>query len=420
MEEEKRNIPEVRFREFAGVNADAWELRKFGDILEFSVSNNNLSRSKLNYTNGNVKNVHYGDILVKFDSILNADNPQIPYINENEIKNYGKDLLIDGDIVIADTAEDETTGKAVEIYGTKNTAIVSGLHTIVARTKIKFASYYLGYYMNSYSYHKQLLPLMQGIKVLSLSKANISKTILCYPKILKEQQKIGTLFKHLDSLITLHQRELDNLKALKKTLLSKMFPKNYEKYPEIRFSGFTDAWELRRIGECFDERSSRSENGELISVTINSGVIKANELDRKDISSSNKTNYKVVHTGDIAYNSMRMWQGASGYSPYEGILSPAYTVIKPKENIYSKFFAQYFKRNDVIWLFRINSQGLTSDTWNLKFPALSRIYLNVPNIDEQIKIANYFELLDSLITLHQRELDNLKILKKTLLSKMFV
>ena len=206
MEEEKRNIPEVRFREFAGDNADAWELRKFGDILEFSVPNNNLSRSKLNYTNGNVKNVHYGDILVKFDSILNADNPQIPYINENEIKNYGKDLLIDGDIVIADTAEDETTGKAVEIYGTKNTAIVSGLHTIVARTKIKFASYYLGYYMNSYSYHKQLLPLMQGIKVLSLSKANISKTILCYPKILKEQQKIGTLFKHLDSLITLHQR----------------------------------------------------------------------------------------------------------------------------------------------------------------------------------------------------------------------
>lgn len=166
-----------------------------------------------------------------------------------------------------------------------------------------------------------------------------------------------------------------------------------------------NAWELRRIGECFDERSSRSENGELISVTINSGVIKANELDRKDISSSNKTNYKVVHTGDIAYNSMRMWQGASGYSPYEGILSPAYTVIKPKENIYSKFFAQYFKRNDVIWLFRINSQGLTSDTWNLKFPALSRIYLNVPNIDEQIKIANYFELLDSLITLHQRRGD---------------
>ena len=117
---------------------------------------------------------------------------------------------------------------------------------------------------------------------------------------------------------------------------------------------------------------------------------------------------------------MRMWQGASGYSPYEGILSPAYTVIKPKENIYSKFFAQYFKRNDVIWLFRINSQGLTSDTWNLKFPALSRIYLNVPNINEQIKIANYFELLDSLITLHQRELDDLKVLKKTLLSKMFV
>ncbi|MCR1900508.1 restriction endonuclease subunit S [Ligilactobacillus apodemi] len=159
---------------------------------------------------------------------------------------------------------------------------------------------------------------------------------------------------------------------------------------------------MRRIGECFEERSSRSEKGELISVTINSGIIKASELERKDISSSSKANYKVVRVGDIAYNSMRMWQGASGYSPYDGILSPAYTVLKPKEDIHSKFFAQYFKRSDVIWLFRINSQGLTSDTWNLKFPALSRIYLRVPTINEQIKIAKYFKHLDELITLHQR------------------
>ena len=158
---------------------------------------------------------------------------------------------------------------------------------------------------------------------------------------------------------------------------------------------------VRKLGECFNERSVKSEHGELISVTINSGVVKASELDRRDTSSSNKTNYKVVKVGDIAYNSMRMWQGASGYSPYDGILSPAYTVITPTKDISSKFFAHYFKRNDIIWLFRIHSQGLTSDTWNLKYPALSNIVVSVPKVTEQLKIASYFEKLDELITLHQ-------------------
>ncbi len=182
----------------------------------------------------------------------------------------------------------------------------------------------------------------------------------------------------------------------------------------------TNAWELRKLGECFDERSTKSEQGELISVTINSGVVRAHELERRDTSSSNKKNYKVVKIGDIAYNSMRMWQGASGYSPYEGILSPAYTVIIPKDGVYSKFFAHYFKRNDITWIFRVNSQGLTSDTWNLKFPAFSRISLAVPIIEEQAKIATYFEKNAELITLHQRELESLKTLKKNLLQQMFV
>ena len=194
-----------------------------GDILLFSVPTNNLSRSKLNYENGNVKNIHYGDILVKFDSVVCATNSQIPFINEGEIEVKDSYLLRDGDIVIADTAEDESTGKSVEIYGTLGMKLVSGLHTIVARPKFSFASFYLGYYMYSWSYHKQLLPLMQGIKVLSLSKANVAKTKISYPKELVEQQKIGSFFKYLDELITLHQRELELLKTLKKTMLQQMF-----------------------------------------------------------------------------------------------------------------------------------------------------------------------------------------------------
>lgn len=195
--------------------------------------------------------------------------------------------------------------------------------------------------------------------------------------------------------------------------------KEKRKIPEIRFPGFTDDWEQRKLGDVFSERSERSSEGELISVTINSGVVKASELDRKDNSSNDKSNYKKVEVGDIAYNSMRMWQGASGYSSYDGILSPAYTVIIPKEGIDSKFFAYDFKRHDMIQTFKRNSQGLTSDTWNLKFPTLKSVKVMVPCMEEQTKISNFFERLDTTITLHQSKLEVLKNSKQTLLQKMF-
>ena len=194
---------------------------------------------------------------------------------------------------------------------------------------------------------------------------------------------------------------------------------NNKTIPKIRFTGFTDAWEQRRLEKYFDERSERSDKGELISVTINSGVVKAIDLDRRDNSSEDKSNYKRVEKGDIAYNSMRMWQGASGYSAYSGILSPAYTVIIPKEGVHSEFFAYMFKKHELIQIFQKNSQGLTSDTWNLKFPTLKRIKVSAPSYEEQVKIANIFNELDQLITLHQRELVKLKGIKD-LFGKMFI
>ena len=179
------------------------------------------------------------------------------------------------------------------------------------------------------------------------------------------------------------------------------------------------SWEQRKLGECFAERSERSADGELIAVTINSGVVKASELNRHDNSSEDKSNYKVVRKNDIAYNSMRMWQGASGFSRYDGILSPAYTVLIPKEGVNSHFFAYMFKLYYMIHEFEINSQGLTKDTWNLKYPALSPISIFMPQYEEQTKIADYFEKLDSLITLHQRKCDALQKFKKSMLQKMF-
>ena len=158
---------------------------------------------------------------------------------------------------------------------------------------------------------------------------------------------------------------------------------------------------------------------ELLSVTMNDGVMPRSEIEGKDNSSEDKSNYKVVLKGDMVYNSMRMWQGAVGTSDYDGIVSPAYTVLIPKNNCNGKFFMELFKKQPTLEIFKRWSQGLTSDTWNLKYPVLSTIPFMVPSVKEQEKIAEYFKSLDNLITLHQRKCEQTKELKKFMLQKMF-
>ena len=213
------SYPEIRFKGFT----DPWEQRKFGEVFDCTVPNNTLSRAELSYDEGTVLNVHYGDVLIKYGSVLDVQKDDIPRIPHRCREDFNGALLQDGDIIIADTAEDETTGKACEISNLQGSVIVSGLHTMVCRPRNRMALGYLGYYLNSNAYHHQLLPLMQGIKVLSLSRSNIQKTSVSYPTAVKEQQHIAYYFSQLDNLITLHQRELEKLQNIKKSMLEKMF-----------------------------------------------------------------------------------------------------------------------------------------------------------------------------------------------------
>ncbi|MCH5430916.1 restriction endonuclease subunit S [Lactococcus lactis] len=212
-------VPELRFAGFA----DDWEERKFDECFNFPVSTNSLSRALLNYDEGDIKSVHYGDILIKYPAILNIKNDKIPYITGGKLEKYKSSLLENGDLIFADAAEDETVGKAVEVNGLTEENLVAGLHTIVARPKDKKAEFFLGYYINSNTYHRQLLRLIQGSKVSSISKGNLQKTLVSFPKDFEEQQKIGAFFKKIDDTIALHQRKLDLLKEQKKGFLQKMF-----------------------------------------------------------------------------------------------------------------------------------------------------------------------------------------------------
>lgn len=212
-------IPEIRFKGFNG----NWKERDLGDIMQ-PISNNSLSRSYLNPIAGIAKNVHYGDVLVKFGDVIDVEKENIPFItDENIINRLASSKLIDGDIVIADAAEDLSVGKCSELFNVGKNLVFAGLHTIALRPLIKFAPTYLGYFINSNAFHDQLLPLMQGTKVLSISKVALKDTKIIFPCDLDEQRKIGSYFLHMDNLISNYSKQVDKLKKIKLACLEKMF-----------------------------------------------------------------------------------------------------------------------------------------------------------------------------------------------------
>lgn len=214
-----RSVPDLRFRGFSG----KWHDISIEDAMQ-NIANNSLSRAELNHSFGLAKNVHYGDILVKFGQILDAKSDQIPFIASEEIvAKLASSSLRAGDIVMADAAEDEAVGKCVEIHNIGTQMVVAGLHTIALRPKKSFAAFFLGYYLNSPAFHTQLLPIMQGTKVLSISKTSIKRLRIWFPTDEAEQRLIGEYFNNLDGLIKAHATQIQKLNQIKAACLEKMF-----------------------------------------------------------------------------------------------------------------------------------------------------------------------------------------------------
>ena len=416
------DIPAIRFKGFS----DTWEQRKFDEVFDCTVPNNTLSRAELSYDEGTVLNVHYGDVLIKYGSVLDVQKDDIPRIPYRCREDFNGALLQDGDVIIADTAEDETTGKACEIGNLQGRAIVSGLHTMVCRPRHRMALGYLGHYLNSNAYHHQLLPLMQGIKVLSLSRSNIQKTSVSYPTVEKEQQLIANYFSQLDNLITLHQRKYDKLTNVKKSMLEKMFPQNGSNVPEIRFKGFTEAWEQRKVGDLLIERNQQapmSDEYPLMAFIANEGVAqKGDRYDRSALvtDTANKL-YKKTEIGDFIYSSNNLETGSIGLNKYgKACISPVYSIFEPTGIADSDFLGRRLVRKDFINAMVKWRQGVIYGQWRIHESDFLKIEIPVPSVVEQRKIGAYLDQLDRLITLHQRELEKLKNLKKACLEKMFV
>ena len=418
MIKENKKTPEIRFPGFT----EDWEQRKLEESFDF-LQNNTLSRAELG-DSGTALNVHYGDILVKFGDCIDVSLNELPHItNQSSVEKLKNSYLKDGDVVMADTAEDETVGKCSELTDIKDKIVLSGLHTIPLRPKNKFGKGYLGYYLNSGSYHDQLKPLMQGIKVTSISKSALKNTIVSFPRDVSEQEKIGNFFIRIDNLITLHQRKFETLKKLKKGFLQKMFPKNGESVPEIRFPGFTDAWEQRKVSEITTSYSGgtpKSGTAEYYDGNIpfiRSGEIYSNktELFITELGLNNSS-AKMVHVGDILYALYGATSGEVSRAKLDGAINQAILAVLPNEEINADFLVEWFRKEkeNIIATYLQGGQG------NLSAQIIKDLMVDIPSSGEQKKIGDYFTNLNNLITLHQRKLDILKKLKQGMLQQMFI
>ena len=266
--------------------------------------------------------------------------------------------------------------------------------------------------------HKRIFSEVKEGNTPYIVKGTLSDMPVLLPD-LSEQQKIAAFLGSVDAKIEQLSRKKVLLIEYKRGVMQQIFEQKI-RFKDDQGKDFPD-WEEKRLGDVFYERKDRdNRDGTLLSVTLNHGVVKASDLERTISASSDRSNYKSVNIKDIAYNSMRMWQGASGKSDFNGIVSPAYTVITPAHGQNSTFWAYYFKLQRVIGLFERYSQGLTSDTWNLKYPAFSKIPLISPKAGEQRKIANFLTAIDTKIDLVSQQLDAAQTFKRGLLQQMFV
>ena len=433
-------VRELKHTEIGDIPVD-WELQTFDETFRV-ISNNTLSRENLNNCGGAVRNIHYGDILTKFPEVLDCNEEEIPYINELSLLSSSTQLLQDGDIVVADTAEDETVGKVIEVQNLGDSKLVAGLHTIPCRVKKgDFAPGWLGYYMNSDLFHNQILPYITGIKVSSISKGAISETLILVPPF-DEQEKIVQSLNKIQLLMTAETKVVNKIKLVKNGCLSKMFPQKDDTVPEMRLPGFTEAWEQRKLGELVKEGileapldGNHGEKHPTSDEYVESGIpflmasdihngevniysckyITKERAERLDKGFARNGDVLLTHKATIGETAI-----LSNLMTEYAMLTPQVTYyrIKNEERLNREYLYSFF--NSLDFQTELKTKAAQSTRPYIGITAQQNLKIILPTeIDEQRKIGLYFGNLDRLITLHQRKCDEVKSLKKYMLQKMF-
>lgn len=408
------NKPKIRFKGFEG----EWKEMQFEVAFEYQ-RNNSLSRAELS-DEGIVANIHYGDVLIKYGECLDVSKDVLTYVKDKKISMtlYKKGALRNGDVIFADAAEDNTVGKCTEVICEENVCIVSGLHTIACRPQVEIVERYLGYSLNSPSFHNQLLPHIQGTKISSISKNALSSTSISLPS-LPEQRAIASYFTSLDAQIAASTSRLSSLKQIKAASLLNMFPQKGETVPRVRFKGFQGEWKERKLGEIaiVNPKCDLPKSFEYVDLESVVGTeMKSHRREFRESAPSRAQ--RLARKGDIFYQTVRPYQKNNylfnlDYSDY--VFSSGYAQIqalKDERFLFTVVQSDYFLKQVMD-----NCTGTSFPSIN---PTLLRnLIVYDCSIDEQRAIGRYFTALDAQITLHRERLEKLKQIKAACLKKMF-
>lgn len=398
------NLPKLRFKGFT----DEWKEQKLGDFLEF-YSTNSLSRDCLNYKDGSIKNIHYGDIHMKFPVILDVNKHVIPFINDDiDTSKINKDSFCkDGDLIIADASEDyNDIGKAIEVENIGEDKVVAGLHTILARdTKKITARKFKGYMMLNEKVRKQIKVLAAGAKVLGISKSNLAKVSVKLPS-LEEQERIANFLTKVDKIIEKQEEKVRNIENYKKGMMQKIFSQeirfkdeNGEEYPK---------WQQKKLGTLSK---------------ITTGKLDANAMEKFGKYRFYTCAREYYAINEYAFDTEALLISGNGANVgyihyYKGKFNAyqrTYVLDQFRDNI--QYVKYYLEKNLYI---RILSEKKEGNTPYIVLATLSDMSIELPCSEEQTKIANFLSNIDGVIDKEKEKLNELRLWKKGLLQQMFV
>ncbi|ANK61119.1 restriction endonuclease subunit S [Loigolactobacillus backii] len=402
MKDKQAKYPQLRFKGFT----DPWEKRKLSSISERVTRKNKNNESTLPLT------ISAQDGLVDQNDFFNKQ------VASRDVTGYF--LVKNGEFAYNKSYSNGYPWGAIKRLDKYDMGVLSTLYIVFRPTKIN-SQFLVSYYDTTRWYREVSKNAAEGARnhgLLNIAPTDFFNTLLVVPKIVDEQQKIGSFFKQLDDIIALHQRKLDLLKEQKKGYLQKMFPKNGAKVPELRFAGFADDWEKRKLGDLLKEFSIKSkiEDEHKVLSSTNSGM----EFREGRVSGTSNLGYKIIKNGDLILSPQNLWLGNININNIgKGLVSPSYKTFE-LINIDSSFINPQLRTQKMLEEYKNSStQGASVVRRNLEIDSFYQIKIFVPTISEQEKIGSFFQQLDDTIALHQRKLEKLQELKKGYLQKMF-
>ena len=381
-----------------GIIPEDWKVKRLGDIAEITSGTTPSRENSSFYSNGTIPWVKTTDLN---NGILNKTEE---LVTEKAIDKTSLKILPSGTVLVAMYGGFNQIGRTA-LLG-MNATVNQALSALVCKQEA-FNHYVLAWLNYHVGDWKRLAASSR--KDPNITGKDVERFPILVPKI-EEQQRIVSVLSLWDTAIAKQTALIEQLALRKRGLMQQLLT------GKKRLKGFEGGWKEVRLGDVFDERNETNRGDlPLLSITGDKGVIYQSESDKRDISNEDKSKYKRICPNDIGYNTMRMWQGRSALSELEGIVSPAYTIVIPKDNVDVRFMAMLIKQPRIVYGFWTHSQGLVSDTLNCKFPDFCQVKVTIPTREEQTAIADCFVEIDKEIEIQKQKLASLQEQKKGLM-----